>query len=142
MALVVPAAAFLVRLFIIQHDCGHGSYFASRRANDLLGRVIGVFTLTPYGFWRRDHAVHHAASGNLARRGIGDIATLTVAEYLARSAFRRLLYRLYRHPFILFVIGPTYQFLVVHRIPRGSLRKNGEGWISVIGSPVRRGRSG
>jgi acyl-lipid omega-6 desaturase (Delta-12 desaturase) len=134
MSLVVPAAAFLVRLFTIQHDCGHGSYFPSRRANDLLGCIIGVFTLTPYSFWRRDHAVHHAGSGNLSRRGIGDIATLTVGEYLARSASRRLLYRLYRHPLTLFLVGPAYQFLLVHRIPRGSLRKNREGWISVIGT--------
>ena len=80
--LVVPAAAFLVRLFVIQHDCGHGSYFRARWANNWLGRFIGVLTFTPYTFWKRDHAVHHATSGNLDRRGVGDITTLTVREYL------------------------------------------------------------
>lgn len=134
LVLVLPASAFLVRLFIIQHDCGHGSYFEARWANDLLGRTIGIFTLTPYAFWRRDHAVHHATSGNLSRRGIGDICTLTVREYLARSTPRRLLYRLYRHPLMLFIVGPAYQFLLVHRIPRGSPARNREGWLSVVGT--------
>src|SRR5882672_11039040 len=92
--LALPAAALVVRLFIIQHDCGHHSFFKSRRANDQLGRVIGVFTLTPYNFWRRSHARHHATSGNLDRRGTGDVNTLTVREYLSRPAGQRLLYRL------------------------------------------------
>src|SRR6266700_1434348 len=83
--LAVPAAGFLVRLFMIQHDCGHGAFFHHRLANDWVGRVIGVLTLTPYDFWRRTHAIHHASSGNLDRRGIGDIRTLTVQEYLAHS---------------------------------------------------------
>src|SRR5262249_56220455 len=83
--LAVPAAGFLVRLFMIQHDCGHGAFFHHRLANDWVGRVIGVLTLTPYDFWRRTHAIHHASSGNLDRRGIGDIRTLTVQEYLALS---------------------------------------------------------
>jgi omega-6 fatty acid desaturase (delta-12 desaturase) len=83
--LAVPAAGFLVRLFMIQHDCGHGAFFHHRLANDWVGRVIGVLTLTPYDFWRRTHAVHHATSGNLDRRGTGDIDTLTVQEYLALS---------------------------------------------------------
>ncbi|MEA2779619.1 MAG: hypothetical protein QOK29_1163 [Rhodospirillaceae bacterium] len=134
LALVLPAAAFLVRLFIIQHDCGHGSYFKSRRMNDLLGRVIGVFTLTPYAFWRQDHAVHHATSGNLSRRGVGDITTLTVREYLSRPALNRLVYRLYRHPLVLFGIGPAYQFLLVHRVPRGSPVKNRKSWLSILGT--------
>jgi len=134
LVLVLPPSAFLVRLFIIQHDCGHGSYFKARWANDLLGRIIGIFTLTPYAFWRRDHALHHATSGNLSRRGIGDITTLTVREYLARSAPRRLLYRLHRHPLTLFIVGPAYQFLLLHRIPRGSLARNREGWLSVVGT--------
>jgi omega-6 fatty acid desaturase (delta-12 desaturase) len=133
-ALVLPAAAFLVRLFIIQHDCGHGSYFRSRRANDYLGRIIGVFTLTPYAFWRQDHATHHATSGNLSRRGVGDITTLTVREYLSRPALRRLLYRLYRHPVVLFVIGPAYQFLLVHRLPRGHPLRSRTTWLSVLGT--------
>src|SRR5207302_8222466 len=83
--LALPAAGFLVRLFMIQHDCGHGAFFRHRGANDWIGRVIGVLTLTPYDFWRRTHAIHHATSGNLEHRGIGDVDTLTVKEYLALS---------------------------------------------------------
>src|SRR6476620_1077236 len=100
--LAVPAAGFLVRLFMIQHDCGHGAFFRHRLANDWVGRVIGVLTLTPYDFWRRAHAIHHSTSGNLDRRGIGDIDTLTVHEYLALPGWGRLRYRVYRHPVIMF----------------------------------------
>ena len=96
--LAIPAAGFLVRLFMIQHDCGHGAFFRHRLANDWIGRALGVLTLTPYDFWRRTHAIHHATSGNLERRGIGDIDTLTVREYLALSRWRRSAYRFYRHP--------------------------------------------
>src|SRR6516165_6544124 len=106
-----PATApFLLRLFMIQHDCGHGAFFSRRWANDWVGRVIGVFTLTPYDYWRRTHAIHHATSGNLDRRGIGGVDTLTVGEYRARSRWRRLKYRLYRHPLVMFGIGPAYLF--------------------------------
>src|SRR5215207_466076 len=87
--LAVPAAGFLVRLFMIQHDCGHGAFFRHRLANDWIGRLIGVLTLTPYDFWRRTHAIHHSTSGNLDCRGTGDIDTLTVHEYLARSRWGR-----------------------------------------------------
>ena len=103
--LVLPAAGFLVRLFLIQHDCGHYAFFENRRANDWVGRMIGIVTLTPYDHWRRCHAIHHATSGNLDRRGVGDIETLTVCEYFARSWRGRIDYRLYRHPLVMFGLG-------------------------------------
>jgi acyl-lipid omega-6 desaturase (Delta-12 desaturase) len=130
LAIAVPAAGFLVRLFMIQHDCGHGSFFRRRWANDWTGRAIGVLTFTPYDHWRRSHAVHHASSGNLDRRGIGDITTLTVAEYLARPWWRRLAYRCYRHPLVIFGIGPAYQFLVQHRFPAHASPKGWRSWLS------------
>src|SRR6185295_8210560 len=99
------------RVFIIQHDCGHGGFFGSRRANDILGSILGVFTLFPYAYWRRTHALHHATSGKLDHREFGDIDTKTVREYLAMPWLRRLGYRLYRHPVVLLVVGPTYQFV-------------------------------
>ncbi|HEV7370454.1 fatty acid desaturase [Arenibaculum sp.] len=130
--LAVPTAFFLVRAFIVQHDCGHGSFFRSRRANDWLGRCLGVLTLTPYAYWQRDHAVHHATSGDLDRRGVGDIDTLTVREYLARSRWGRLQYRLYRHPAVLFGIGPVFLFFVKHRLALGHWRRDRRAWISVM----------
>ncbi|WP_425450476.1 fatty acid desaturase [Virgifigura deserti] len=128
------AAALLVRLFAIQHDCGHGSFFASRWANNLLGRVLGVFTLTPYAFWRRRHAVHHATSGNLDQRGVGDVTTVTLREYLSFPARRRLLYRLYRHPLVMFGVGPAYQFVIRHRVPTGHPLRHWQEWSSVLGT--------
>ena len=130
--LAVPAAGFLVRLFMIQHDCGHGAFFRHRLANDWVGRAIGILTLTPYDFWRRTHAIHHANSGNLARRGIGDIKTLTVREYLALSRWGRLQYRLYRHPIIMFGVGPAYLFILQHRLPIGLLRGGWQPWFSAM----------
>jgi omega-6 fatty acid desaturase (delta-12 desaturase) len=130
--LVVPGAGFLVRLFMIQHDCGHGSFFRHRVANDWVGRVIGVLTMTPHDYWRRSHAEHHAGSGNLDRRGVGDIDTLTVDEYLARSRLRRLRYRLYRHPLVMFGIGPAYLFLLRHRLPIGMMRGGWQPWLSTM----------
>jgi len=115
--LAVPAAFFMIRLFIIQHDCGHGSFFRSARAANAVGRIIGVLSLTPYTYWRRTHAVHHATSGNLEHRGFGDIDTLTVAEYQARSRRQRLAYRIYRHPLVLFGGGAALHFVVRHRFP-------------------------
>jgi acyl-lipid omega-6 desaturase (Delta-12 desaturase) len=129
---VVPAAAFLVRLFMIQHDCGHGSFFRRRALNDWLGRAIGVLTLTPYDHWRRTHAIHHATSGNLAQRGFGDIDTLTVREYLTRSPWQRLCYRLYRHPAVMFGVGPLYLFVVQHRYPAGMMRDGWQPWLSTM----------
>jgi len=130
--LAVPAAGFLVRLFMIQHDCGHGAFFRHRSANDWVGRVIGVLTLTPYGFWRRSHAVHHASSGNLDRRGIGAVDTLTVNEYLSRSRWGRLRYRLYRHPLVMFGFGPAYLFFLRHRLPIGLMRAGWQPWLSTM----------
>ncbi len=130
--IAIPAAGFLVRLFMIQHDCGHGTFFAHRQANDWIGRLIGALTLTPYDFWRRAHAIHHATAGNLDRRGIGDVDTLTVHEYLARSRWGRLKYRLYRHPVVMFGIGPTYLFLLQHRLPVGFMRNGWQPWASTM----------
>lgn len=113
--LVILAAGFLVRVFIIHHDCGHGSYFKSRKANDIWGFITGVLTFTPYYLWRWEHAVHHAGSGDLDRRGTGDVWTLTVQEYLEASRAKRFAYRLARNPVVLFVIAPLLLFLVKHR---------------------------
>jgi acyl-lipid omega-6 desaturase (Delta-12 desaturase) len=130
--LAVPAAGFLVRLFMIQHDCGHGSFFRHRLMNDWVGRAIGVLTLTPYDFWRRAHGVHHATSGNLDHRGIGDIDTLTVREYRALSRWRQFGYRLYRHPVVMFGVGPIYLFALRHRLPFGLAREGLVPWISTM----------
>lgn len=134
MLVVLPGAGFLVRLFMIQHDCGHGSFFPRRRANDWIGRTIGILTLTPYYQWRRSHAIHHASAGNLDRRGIGDVMTLTVSEYLARSRWGRLRYRLYRNPLIMFGIGPLYLFVLQNRLPIGFMRDGWRPWLSTMGT--------
>jgi omega-6 fatty acid desaturase (delta-12 desaturase) len=115
----VASGLLLVRLFIVQHDCGHRSFLRSQAACDWIGRCLSLLTLTPYDYWRRDHDKHHATSGNLDRRGAGDITTLTVAEYRALPFARRLAYRLYRHPAILLGIGPAWQFLIRFRLPIG-----------------------
>ncbi len=130
-ALSLPIGVFLVRLFTIQHDCGHGSFFASRRMNDWLGRVLGVLTLTPYDVWRRTHSIHHSSHGNLGRRGIGDIHTMTVAEYRALNWLGRLNYRLYRNPIILFGFGPSYLFFLQNRLPIGLMNMS-KYWISAM----------
>jgi omega-6 fatty acid desaturase (delta-12 desaturase) len=113
----VLAAGFLVRIFIIFHDCGHGSFFKSHRANQILGAITGVLTFTPYSHWRWEHAIHHATSGDLDRRGVGDVWTLTVQEYLESSRWRRFAYRLARNPIVLFVLAPLFLFLVKQRFP-------------------------
>ncbi|MGE0760191.1 MAG: fatty acid desaturase [Pirellulaceae bacterium] len=117
LAVAVPAAGFLVRLFILAHDCGHGSFFPSRRANEIVGCALGLLTLTPYHRWRKHHAIHHATTGNLDRRGSGDVHLLTVDEYTRLSPFRRWIYRLHRHPLVLFGIGPFLYFVVWQRLP-------------------------
>jgi omega-6 fatty acid desaturase (delta-12 desaturase) len=130
--IALPAAGFLVRLFMIQHDCGHGAFFRQRLVNDWVGRAIGTLTLTPYDFWRQSHAFHHAHSGDLDHRGIGDITTLTVREYLDLSWWGRLRYRLYRHPVVLFGIGPAYLFILQFRLPIGMMDKGWLPWISTM----------
>lgn len=115
LVLAVPTAGFLVRLFILQHDCGHGSFFKSKAANDALGRALSIFTFTPYDRWRKNHAIHHATSGDLDRRGCGDVHLLTVGEYRELTSLQRFTYRLHRHPFILFGIGPFLYFVIFQR---------------------------
>jgi omega-6 fatty acid desaturase (delta-12 desaturase) len=115
--LAVLVGALLVRVFIIFHDCGHGSFFHSRLANDVTGFVAGVLTFTPYYHWRWQHARHHATSGRLDQRGTGDVWTMTVQEYLEASRWKRFAYRLARNPLVLFVVAPVYLFVVRQRIP-------------------------
>jgi len=130
--LAVPTAGFLVRLFMIQHDCSHGALFRRRAVNDWVGRTIGVLTLTPYDHWRQTHAEHHAGVGNLDRRGIGDVFTMTSDEYASLGRWKRLGYRLYRHPLALFGIGPTYLFLFQHRVPCGKMGKGWRPWLTTM----------
>jgi acyl-lipid omega-6 desaturase (Delta-12 desaturase) len=113
----VVAGAFLVRIFIIFHDCGHGSFFKSRRANHVLGTVAGLFCFASFYHWRWEHSVHHASAGDLDRRGTGDVWTMTVEEYLKASRWKRFAYRLARNPVVLFLIAPLLLFLVLERFP-------------------------
>ena len=132
LALTPLAGLFLLRLFVIQHDCGHGAFFPSRSGNDVLGRALGALTFTPYDCWKRAHALHHAATGNLDARGFGDVDTLTVREFYARSRLGRFYYRFYRHPVVLLGIGPAYQFLLRHRVPAGMMKDGWSYWISAM----------
>jgi omega-6 fatty acid desaturase (delta-12 desaturase) len=115
--LALVAGGFLVRIFIIFHDCGHGSYLKSRRANDIIGFVSGVLTFTPYYHWRWEHAIHHGSVGNLDKRGVGDVWTMTVREYLQSSRWGRFSYRLTRNPFVLFILAPLVMFMILQRFP-------------------------
>lgn len=123
------AAGLLVRIFIIFHDCGHGAFFKSRKANDFWGYVTGVLTFTPYQYWRHEHAVHHSHAGDLDERGWGDVWTMTVEEYIKASRWTRIKYRLARNPIILFIIGPTILFTIIQRLP---LRKAGAKGIKSV----------
>lgn len=134
--MLLPAAGLLMRMFLIQHDCGHRAFFAVKRWNDWLGRFLSVFTLTPYDHWRRCHAIHHATHGNLNRRGVGDVNTLTVAEYLALSRWTRLRYRAYRHPAVMFGIGPMFIFLLTNRFPGGLVSDGWRPWASTMSTNV------
>lgn len=136
LALLLSAlnGAFVIRIFVIQHDCGHYSFFKSRVANDWVGRCLGVLTVTPHLIWRKSHAQHHSASGNLDQRGMGEIHTMTVAEYRAASWIKKVQYRLYRNPIILFGLAPAYIFLLQNRLPIGFMRSGVAYWSSAFGT--------
>jgi omega-6 fatty acid desaturase (delta-12 desaturase) len=134
LALAIPAAGFMMRIFIIFHDCGHGSFFKSQRANAFVGSIIGLLTFTPFYHWTRDHAIHHATAGDLDRRGVGDVDMLTLKEYLALSPWRQFIYRMMRNPIIMLVIGAPLVFLVVHRFTRpgvGRRERNSVLWTNL-----------
>ncbi len=132
LALVPLAGLFLLRLFIIQHDCGHGAFLPGRLGNDWTGRALGVLTFTPYDCWKRSHALHHSTTGNLDARGHGDVDMLTVREFNRSTHIQRFLYRLYRHPIVLFGLGPAYLFLLRHRLPIGLMNKGSAYWVSAM----------
>ena len=119
--LAIPTAGFMVRTFIIFHDCGHGSFFKSRRANDFMGIFTGLINFTPYYRWRREHAIHHATAGDLDRRGIGDVYTMTVKEYLEAPWWKKFGYRVFRNPLAMFLVGPLLIFVIIQRIPGPNL---------------------
>lgn len=131
--MILPTGGLVVRLFIFQHDCGHQAFFKSRKWNDRVGCCLSLFTFTPYGYWRESHNTHHATSGNLSKRGVGDIDTLTVKEYLARSGFGRLSYRVYRHPILLLLIGGPVMILILQRFPMGQPASFRKIWQSIMG---------
>ncbi|MBN2390829.1 MAG: fatty acid desaturase [Anaerolineae bacterium] len=123
LALAVLGAGFLVRIFIFFHDCTHRSFFKSNRANTIVGYILGILTFTPYEDWRHSHVIHHATAGNLDKRGVGDVWTMTVEEYKSASKWQRLGYRLVRHPLVMFGLGPGFMFLVSHRFAAKDARK-------------------
>jgi len=121
--LAIVAAGFVVRMFIIFHDCTHGSFFKNRKANNIVGTIMGVLTLFPYEKWKREHSIHHASSGNLDKRGVGDIWVMTIEEYVEASKWTSLQYRLYRNPLVMFGLGPLYLILITSRFNRKDARK-------------------
>lgn len=126
------AGGLLVRLFIFQHDCGHGSFFQSKSANEIVGHIISVLTLTPYDHWRRSHAGHHASSGNLDQRGVGDVPTKTVREYEAMTPKNQLFYRIFRNPLFMIMIGAPVNFIILQRLPLGRGFRNREARRSIM----------
>jgi len=134
LALAPVTGLLLLRLFIIQHDCGHGAFLPGRKGNDWVGRAMGVLTLTPYDCWARSHAIHHASTGNLDARGYGDVDTLTVQEYADSPRLKRWFYRFYRSPAVLLGLGPAYLFLLRHRLPIGLMKAGWIYWIAAMGT--------
>ncbi len=131
--LSIPTAGFMVRMFIIFHDCCHGSFFKDRSANEITGNMLGLFVLTPFYQWQRDHAIHHATAGDLDRRGTGDVLTLTVKEYIALPWFKKFGYRILRNPLILFTVGSFIDFVILQRFPTstaGKRERNGVWWTN------------
>lgn len=123
LALAIPASGFLIRIFIIFHDCGHGSFFRKQRANTILGSICGFLSFTPYKSWHHHHKIHHATAVNLDKRGIGDIWTLTREEYESASGRSRFIYRSFRNPFVMFTIGPLYLLLIQNRFTNKQMTK-------------------
>jgi omega-6 fatty acid desaturase (delta-12 desaturase) len=121
--LSIPTAGFMVRMFIIFHDCCHGSFFKDHRANEIVGNLLGILVLTPFYQWKRDHSIHHATAGDLDRRGVGDVPTLTVQEYIALPWYKRVGYRILRNPLILFTVGSFIDFVMLQRFPTASAGK-------------------
>lgn len=134
LALAPLTGLLLLRLFIIQHDCGHHAFLPGRKGNDWVGRAMGVLTLTPYDCWARSHAIHHASTGNLDARGYGDVDTLTAREYADSPRMKRWFYRFYRHPAVLLGLGPAYLFLLRHRLPIGLMKAGWIYWIAAMGT--------
>jgi omega-6 fatty acid desaturase (delta-12 desaturase) len=131
----VAAAAYL-RLFMIGHDCGHGSFFPKKWQNEVLGAFIGVLTCTPFKYWAKQHAKHHRTTGNLDKRGDGDVITKTVAEFEASGWLAQICYRVYRNPWFMLLVSAPVHFVLLQRIPLGDQMKTREGWISVMGTNV------
>ena len=130
--LLVPTAAMLTRAFTIQHDCGHNSFFSSLKANNRIGSLLGVLTLTPYYYWRKTHGFHHTVAGNLDKRGIGDLDTFTVNEYKLLPFYQKLWYRIYRNPAFMLVVGPIAVFGLKHRLPLDNPFNSVKTWKNIM----------
>jgi omega-6 fatty acid desaturase (delta-12 desaturase) len=132
LAIALFAAGSLVRIFIILHDCGHGSFFESRRLNDIVGSIFGALVFTPFFEWRHAHAIHHATAGNLDKRGVGDVYVMTLKEYAAAPWWKRIGYRFYRNPLIMFGIGPLFMFVIIQRFPnrKSRARERNSVWLT------------
>jgi omega-6 fatty acid desaturase (delta-12 desaturase) len=135
LVLSLAAGSLVVKFFIIQHDCGHGSFFRSKRANDIIGRILTAFTMTPYAQWAKEHNMHHATSGNLNHRGVGDVTTMTVKEYMASGKAKRALYRFYRNPLFLFSLGAFGHFTIKQRFAFYKPKRLSS-WISVMSTNI------